>query len=897
MVAAAPGQLVITLSLAGDGSQPVLTGAALGRASLGPGGMLRTLETRLGIPATDTAFSTRLIQYLACVDQCDHPAAFYHASWEADPFAVARSLLQWRDQWYLAGWSGTFDDTVPARLADMAAIEQVAASAVEPGPGQRLQRVLGLLPGHDPGIATVQLLDPLADFPPLWQRLLRALPADLTEAAAPTAQGAAGSDLRRVQERLLAAGSAPGKVALTGDGSLRVLSADSPRGSAPLVARLLRQQLAADPGATLAVLAEQRGDQLDEALEASGGARLGFDSASPWRPVFQVLPLACELLWQPLNPAALFQFLAHPVGPLPQPVRRALARTVAAVPGIGSPAWEAAVADCLADPEADHRLQEAMAFWLQPERFAPDSGVPGTQLAARVRRVAEWLLGAREASADPARQALYNTAVNQARELVKAIERLAAAGRERLTRDNVLRLIEDVRGNGSGVTDRCAQTASGARSALAATRAGSFTAPVDRVLWWDCQASDRVQRWPWSRRECASLEAAGVRLHSETARLDWLGRAWQRPLLSARAQCILVLHGDAAQHHPIWDLLRSSCDGLQPLAAEDPASAVLLDMPHSPLPTRTLPPLARWWQLPANTPVPAREAESYSSLDAWIYSPYQWLLRYGARIRPGSLASVNDGATLKGNLAHRLLELFFRAHPDVPAIGGGGIPAWVDAHCYPLLEQEGALLLEAGRQAECERFITVLQQALVALVAHLQQAGVVAVEMEQQLQGSFTGGRLTGSIDLLAVTGDGREAVVDIKWGGRKYRRQSLLDGSFLQLAVYAQLRQAAGASHSPCLSYFIVSDAHMLNLNHRLFPEAENVIPTADTSTGDYWRRFEHTWHWRRAQLERGLVEVTVTGTEPDADSSPGEDGLPMPDTSDSFSDYRALTGWDDNA
>jgi ATP-dependent helicase/nuclease subunit B len=277
-----------------------------------------------------------------------------------------------------------------------------------------------------------------------------------------------------VQDRVLAAGSATDKVQLTGDGSLRVLTADSPRGSAPLVARLIRQQLAAHPASTLAVLAEQRGDQLDEALEASGGSRLGFGSASPWRPVFQLLPLACELLWQPLNPTALFQFLSHPVGPLPRPVRRALARTVAAVPGIGSPAWEATVADCLAAADNSQQLQEAIAFWLQPERFDPDSGVPGAQLAARARRVAEWLLGAREASTDPAQQALYNTAINQAQELVHAIERLAAAGRDRLTRDNVLRLIEDVRGSGSAVTDRCAQTAAGAASALAASQAGSF---------------------------------------------------------------------------------------------------------------------------------------------------------------------------------------------------------------------------------------------------------------------------------------------------------------------------------------------------------------------------------------------------------------------------------------
>jgi hypothetical protein len=54
---------------------------------------------------------------------------------------------------------------VSGRLADMAAIEQVASIEVEPGQGQRLQRVLGLLSSHDPGIAEIHLLDSLHDFP------------------------------------------------------------------------------------------------------------------------------------------------------------------------------------------------------------------------------------------------------------------------------------------------------------------------------------------------------------------------------------------------------------------------------------------------------------------------------------------------------------------------------------------------------------------------------------------------------------------------------------------------------------------------------------------------------------------------------------------------------------
>jgi hypothetical protein len=313
--------------------------------------------------------------------------------------------------------------------------------------------------------------------------------------------------------------------------------------------------------------------------------------------------------------------------------------------------------------------------------------------------------------------------------------------------------------------------------------------------------------------------------------------------------------------------------------------------------SRALPPATRWWQLPASLDIPRRESESYSSLDAFIHSPYQWLLRYAARIRSGSLATVSDGSRLKGSLAHRLFELYFDSHPGIAAASIALVPDWVDEHLPALLRQEGALLLEPGRQAECERFTIQLQESLAALLEHLQQGGVVKVAMELRQEGRFAGGKLDGSIDLLATTACGREAVVDIKWGGGRYRREALLEGRYLQLATYARLRLAAGAHRYPDLSYFIVSDARMLSLDHDYFPKAERIVAETQESPAHYWQRFEHTWHWRRAQFERGLIEVTVTGTEPGEDSTPGEAGLPMPEASDRFNDYAVLTGWGENA
>jgi ATP-dependent helicase/nuclease subunit B len=63
--------------------------------------------------------------------------------------------------------------------------------------------------------------------------------------------------------------------------------------------------------------------------------------------------------------------------------------------------------------------------------------------------------------------------------------------------------------------------------------------------------------------------------------------------------------------------------------------------------------------------------------------------------------------------------------------------------------------------------------------------------------------------------------------------------------------------------------------------------------SAAQYWQRFENTWHWRKSQFDRGLVEVTVADTELTAESTPGDDCLPLPDASDAFNDYSVLTGW----
>ncbi|NNM12130.1 MAG: hypothetical protein HKO60_09415 [Pseudomonadales bacterium] len=889
--------LKLALGLKGDGPDPVPFASTLGELVVGPKGFLSLLETQLGVAPNEVPFTRRLIQYLACIEEVNHAGAFYFDSYQADPFSVARKLLQWRDQWYEAGWRGSFTGAVPARLADMAAIETLAATQVASNIGQRMQCVLGLLEQHCTSIESITFLDALQHFPPFWQKLISAVdaqllaPADLAPLAKP------GSDLHALQHYLI--NNETGALDLRGDNSIVALQSGIAGDSAIPIAAHSNALLA--QGKQVALLAEVRAELIDEANTTLYSPRIGLSARSSSRPLFQVLPLALELLWSPLDVRSLMQFLSHPYGPLPQRVRRVLAQSVATAPGIGGEPWNQAIAELLEHSEGNARdkLAASIKYWLQAGRFNPEQGAPCEVLVERGKRVLDWLLGRREAESDNDMRNYYAVAINQVQEFLLAIERLAESGRTLLSRDNVMRLVDDVRGSGAAVSDRNAQLLPGQAPLLVAKHSGAFHCPLQEIIWWDCQASDRVARWPWPAPEQAALQNAGVMLQSEAAQLDWLAQAWLRPILFASERCTLVLHDDTDRHHPVWDRLTANIKGLALHNINSDAAQQFLQLPLQALPARDLPAMKRWWQMPASTPIEARKQESYSSLQNYIYSPYQWLLKYAARIRPGFIEPLNDGGRLRGNLAHHLVEQFFAGHSDIAVIDITSVAAWVDKHLPVLIEQEGATLLTAGRQAECAEFVAGMRRALPALVQHLHDAGVQRVETERLETADFFGGELQGYIDLLAHAASGQEIIVDLKWGGRNYQRKNLREGSYLQLAVYAQLResQAVSKSGNAQLSYFILRDAQMLSLSHKLFPNAEIIDPDDGGDWQSLWRSFESSWRWRKLQIDKGLFEVTAKGTIDDQRFPLPADALDLQGYHDTFSDYGSLTGWYEQA
>ena len=896
-----------------DGYQSPWPTDLCGQITLGPLGLLELLELRLGLRGQRESEALRVVQYLGVLREANDGQRFYSRSLTVDEFAVARTLLDWRDTWVEAGWSGATRPGDCRRLKDLAAVEAFCQGRLAPGRADRLRAVVAALRERPLPELSVILKDPRDSFSTVWQQIFSALNvAEAPEAAGWAVRAPAGSDLARLQEALL--NNQP--IRLQGDGTVLALSAHNETLLGRAVSQILHGTVAAKKSSWFAeqhrttLIAGNGVGALELAFEAEDHPLTGSSTPTRWRPPLQVLPLVLSLLWEPLDPHRLLEFLTHPICPLPGLVRHRLATVVAEFPGIGGTAWveaiaelqEEAVARAEGDLQAAGRLGERIEEWLGGDRFVPETGVPLGPVAERCAKVARWASSWAAAEAvDPSLRDLLLAATSQATQAQQTLDAMARAGQERIGRLQLERLMDQLTSHGVPVP--CLVAECGHSHLVHGP--GAVVETNERILWWNFLEPSLPHRWPWSPQELSHLAENGARLPAVEAQLQNLSNVWLRPVFAATRQLILAAPrtqgGEGGRHHPLRDRLEALTSQTIPeldvamLLGTSP-KALPLALATQPVTPKALPGPVRWWQVKNPKLLSVRDQESFSSLQAFSESPYQWVLRYKGRLRPAALSRIDDGSRQRGNLLHRFFERIFEPErfPWKKA-DRKDLTAWIEDAFPLLLVEEGANFLLPGRLKDRQELLETAQRTAWTLLEHLRMAKVATVELEKGVEGTFVGGELTGYIDMLLTNAKGEEAVLDLKWGSGSYRQIELKENRALQLALYARLRKSG--KRWPAQGYYILSEGRLLAQDRDFFPSAEVCAPAEGESAASLWLAFEKTWKWRRAQLNKGLIEVTVTGTEADKDSVPPTGALEVGEHNDRFNDFAALTGWPEGA
>lgn len=872
--------LTINFGLHLNGQCGVAPANRLGHLHTGPLGLLSLLETQLGLTAPSVSQAQRVVQYRDCLQRLNSTSRFYAQSFAADDFGTASTLLSWRDQWRLNGWNGTIAAAACNRLVDMADIEALAQESVSPGIGERLTSVIEALARRRTQIGSITLFDPIESLPVIWRSVLSALPVIASAQPMACAKGMLG-ELQKAIVSLQANRSAE-TINWLNDDSLHVVRAETTLAAGRWLASSIER---AEPDTLLVITAEA--GLMDGMVGAADRPLQGLSEASAFRPALQVLPLVLELLWEPLNFHALIQFLTHPISPLPGYARRTLARVQTERPGIGGPKWKDALKN-IATQAGDRapQVEQAIADWVDRPRFTPETGAPVKAVLECAERLAAFFRRC-PADADPARRLAYASGQGQCAAFIDGIGRLIVQGVSTLNSRQLEQLASQATARGSDNPLRMAEV--GAIPCV--THPGAVTDSFAAVIWGPLMAPALPEQYPWSITEMNALREAGVDLPDPGALLAREAAEWTRPILAARKRLVLLLPPAGQEFHPVWQVIDSLIKNLPVQSLEAVLSEggdAVQPIVHQPLNRQK-----RWWQLPEGTEVPKVAKYSFSQVERQLFNPYHWLLTYPAKLKSGSLLSLADDFRLKGLLAHTLVERLYDESEGL-SMSDTQFSAWFSPAFDQLIAQEGALYLMPGRRTDLENLRITLRRALLELRRLLASSGVTQADAECQLSGTFAGGPMAGSSDLVLSKADKSQAIVDLKWAGKNHKIK-LEENRHLQLAIYGELlRQATG--RWPKVAYFLLSQAKLLIRDNDFFTGIQPVQDRTGENTAQLWERFLVTWTWRQAQFAEGRYEVVLDKSDED-ESRPPDDGLGIDVLNAAYNDCLTLAGWGEGA
>lgn len=875
----------IRLGLQLDGQRGWHAKDSLNEITVGTNGMLGILEPQLGLIAEAIPQAQRVVQYLDCLKKCDHQNRFFHLSLQADELGTAATLLSWRDKWYLHGWNGAIETTRSGRLADMAEVEKVAIGKVAPSEGERLSSVLLAMARRKPAISKVSLTAPLTVYPKLWQQVLSLLPTELESLETIPHSG---KFLRTLQDRLhkVQAGQVfkeEDRLSYQSDGSVLVFRAETRL----LASRWLSDHLSngIEDGA---LVTSDSAALLDDILSSVGQPRHGLSESSAYRPTLQILSMALDLLWAPLDFKVLISFLSHPVCPVSSYARRQLAAKLAAQPGIGGEHWTL-VLNKIDEHYGDDAaiIREQISTWIDHPRFDQNVGVPIQEVLARTVKLAAYFR-LRLADEDVAKRASWNAGFSQTTAFMRALEQLQLNGATIIRQRQLQKLLAQVTSRGSTNPKLVAEVGSLAVVDDPAALIESF----DQVIWWQPVMPGIPKSYPWSLSERQELAAAGVELPEIVNVLDSIASDWLKPILAAKKQVVIVLPPKEAEVHPAWQMISAQVHDMVELPIEQIFKGENSTTPQSIVVSHTpLPEVKRWWHLPADTPIPKRDHDSFSSLESFLFNPYQWLLRYPASLKASNILSVSDGFLLDGQLAHSIVEKFF-ALPDPLIMTEDQVLLWFDQTFPRVVETQGAVLLMHGRRSDYEGLRYRLRRAIKNLLIHLKSAGIKTVQSELELRGNYSGGEILGYADLVLTNAHGHQAIVDMKWGGRPKYTKKLAENRHLQLGIYAELLRQKTETW-PNVGYYILAESKLITQHNNYFPSASIANMVIDESTPHLWDRFKVTYAWRRNLLNEGKIEVVLDGVDETEESLTPENGLKPEVLNPNYNDFLTLAGW----
>ena len=796
--------------------------ALLDTLTLGPLGLLQQLELRLGLTAATTSNLLRTVDYVKLLRDYfpAHPDSPFAPSFKADEFNVAAELLRWRDQLRLAGWKASMRGISP-RIDLLADLEP---SFARPALGDSWQAVLEELPKHRMTDWTLELHAPKQLLFPLYGRLIDRL-------------GACGARIRESVQQA----TRPEQVR-----RIRVRDFEEAFRGIPTL----------DPKQWTLICSH--GKLLNNVLRLNGCPTTESSIRENDSSVVQLFEAGFSLFIHPSDevPEAvdiyrLLSYLQARPNPIPSRINLALQRLLTSEAGINPERWQATVDEALAaggaeGKEEKARIERRLDSLLNPffEAVSPRA-IPLDRLKRYARSLRGWALQ---------RSCLEK---EDSEVLLQLVEMC----------DVMLALLDSYTGetiDGGLLQEWISSIRTDATIRNTEAQVGSFDVvehpaalvdSVDRAVWVDCAGMPELH-YDFeflSPDERKGLEGQGVRVWSRTEEMKVELELIRRGVGQVRRELILITpesnRGTRLEEHPIVDDLRG--EKLEPFPVETDTVPV------------ELPPLCRKvpeFRITAGKIAP-RETESATSLELLIQRPFDYVMQYAARLRPGGVRELDELNLIEGRVAHRTLELIVRQTAgDRNAMAGILVRREdFDRHFLEAGREGGLGVLLARHAIERKALQERLHNALSALMQILPRYDLRVEGVEQEASAPLLdAGKplLTARVDLLLRNRTGDPVIFDLKWSRSEKRYEALIrEGHDLQLRVYDHAVSCSLGRPVAATGYFLLKRGQLLGAN---LPALQGYVKqvNAPRTTAEALARIRAGYERRYQEFREGLIE-----------------------------------------
>ncbi|MEY4259662.1 MAG: hypothetical protein RL656_635 [Bacteroidota bacterium] len=823
------------------------------------------LEKRFGIkPPEDqqVAIRTDVYRQHLASHLSEHPDAFFRHSFSSDPFATAQTLLNLRDSLKQAGWKGDDNEDAPPRIRTLSLIEDdLNKNKFWPkGWTDRQLDILEKIPFKVIRQLVIYLVEPFDLLPVYWQQVLSALEnkgAQIQQiSSAPAASE--DSDLSQFQRFIhtLPSGDTP-KLKAKGDGSLCLFTGKRDTELAGWLAKWLNENQSWDP----ILLLPDKTRTLDNALILEGLPSLGLQTRSDARPVLQLLKLVPEFLWQPLDPVKLLAFLTLPQQPIPWDLSKILASNLASKPGLFGHDWQVDLNKFKesVSPEIWDDMKKEYDFWFTRKRYSQKDLVPKSDLLELFTQVNSWsqsVLSDHESSMSIS---------SQTQILINLIDNLPET---HLSHLDIVRIIR------TALEPIARSPVQAQKNHIRVTHhATAILEPIDDLIWWTFTEREPDYFFAkWYVHELYYLQGKGVLPDlpmKDNQRLSWYRK---QAFLKTKKRLFLFLpervEGAEIQPFPLFGDLNACFDNLDTLkisldfhlSGEYPDFPLLaaFNLPNLqsiiPAPPTAVP---LFLHIDTLLELPERKDESFTSLESLFYYPHKYVFQYKLGLYKAKSLEIIGEKRLYGNLAHRLFEQLIK-DTDYWYKEEIIIQQWIEESLPVLFEQEGATMLQYGKEPERSVLSRKLTQGVLKFVKIMKNDGWEPDSVETKLTGTFCDKPVSGIVDIILKKGNDR-AIIDLKWSGKNYRMDLLKNKEDLQLALYYSLLHQTGSFDNVYTAFYIIESGELISRNMRIANEGISNFSIEDPKVtyAEILSKMSNTFHWRKEQLSRAQIEI----------------------------------------